>query len=243
MQIVSVLSCFYVAAACTRRLVTGCYDNSIHLWRPQLPAKMGAPWLSDQPSAHVLKLANAHDFYVQCVRWVPGGRGLFVSTSMDQTARVWRFNKDSTSVDCLYTCKGHRKTVDALACSTDGKMFATGSHDGTIKFWTTDNSNVVDSKPAAKKQRGDAKKPKKKAPAATLSAHTEGAGVTSLVYAALTCVASAAQDHTVRLWDTQAKQRWVTRRFFSPLYVFAQYEILNYIVYDIKGDSYAIGSS
>ncbi|MBK8989375.1 MAG: hypothetical protein IPM39_25495 [Chloroflexi bacterium] len=43
----------------------------------------------------------------------------------------------------LKCIKGHDKSVTSLAFSTEAKMFASGSSDGTIKFWNTETWEIV----------------------------------------------------------------------------------------------------
>ncbi|KAK4921222.1 hypothetical protein LTR66_016686 [Elasticomyces elasticus] len=57
-------------------------------------------------------------------RYVTGGSG-------DTWVRVWDYETEQE----LETGKGHHGPVWTVSFSPDGKLYATGSEDGTIKLW------------------------------------------------------------------------------------------------------------
>ncbi|KAF2743281.1 serine/threonine kinase receptor associated protein-like protein [Sporormia fimetaria CBS 119925] len=59
-------------------------------------------------------------------RFVTGG-----SSQNDTWVRVWDFNSEKE----LETNKGHHGPIWSISFSPDGKLYATGSEDGTIKLW------------------------------------------------------------------------------------------------------------
>ncbi|KAF2113929.1 serine/threonine kinase receptor associated protein-like protein [Lophiotrema nucula] len=62
------------------------------------------------------------------------GEGKFVtggSSQNDTWVRVWDFNDGKE----LETNKGHHGPIWSVSFSPDGKLYATGSEDGTIKLW------------------------------------------------------------------------------------------------------------
>jgi serine-threonine kinase receptor-associated protein len=59
-------------------------------------------------------------------RFVTGG-----STQNDTWVRLWDFDKEEE----LETNKGHHGPIWSSSFSPDGKLYATGSEDGTVKLW------------------------------------------------------------------------------------------------------------
>ncbi|ORX95048.1 serine/threonine kinase receptor associated protein-like protein [Clohesyomyces aquaticus] len=59
-------------------------------------------------------------------RFVTGG-----SSQNDTWVRVWDFDEEKE----LETNKGHHGPIWSISFSPDGKLYATGSEDGTIKLW------------------------------------------------------------------------------------------------------------
>jgi serine-threonine kinase receptor-associated protein len=59
-------------------------------------------------------------------RFVTGG-----SSQSDTWARVWDFDEEKE----LETNKGHHGPIWSSSFSPDGKLYATGSEDGTVKLW------------------------------------------------------------------------------------------------------------
>ncbi|CAJ2503356.1 Uu.00g107500.m01.CDS01 [Anthostomella pinea] len=72
------------------------------------------------------------DYKVASVALDPKGRKIVVGEDIPATwARVYRWD-DGSEIDIH---KGHHGPVWSVAFSPDGKLYATGSEDGTIKMW------------------------------------------------------------------------------------------------------------
>lgn len=63
---------------------------------------------------------------------------LMVSSSKDNSIRVWKFSEDCSSAVCLYQGTGHTHSVTSLSTSMLGSselFFLSGSEDTTLKYW------------------------------------------------------------------------------------------------------------
>ncbi|KAG0714288.1 Ribosome biogenesis protein WDR12 [Chionoecetes opilio] len=115
-------------------LLTGCYDNTLHLWSMEgLAAGQG-------DRAHRLTIP-AHRAPVKAVTWLNGDTSpySFISTSIDQTAVVWVWRSETNAVECVSECYGHTQSVECVAVDEKKEYFATGSWDNLLKIWTTDS--------------------------------------------------------------------------------------------------------
>uniref|UniRef100_A0A2A4IU73 NLE domain-containing protein n=1 Tax=Heliothis virescens TaxID=7102 RepID=A0A2A4IU73_HELVI len=120
-------------------ILSGCYDNSIHIWSTKGQHKLAIP---------------GHTSPVKAVSWVAfnGNQAVFASGSHDQSAMLWVWNVANNSVDCVVTCRGHDKGLECLAVSADANRFATGSWDNNICLWSTSLSDE-DNVPAKKRSK------------------------------------------------------------------------------------------
>lgn len=181
-------------------LLTGCYDNTLHLWDVAgLAAGKG-------DRAHTLTIP-AHRAPVKAVTWVHTDTPTktFISTSIDQTAVIWVWQSETNTVECVSECRGHTQSVECVAVDHSKQFFATGSWDNMLKIWSTVNKGVEEEEEEEDeerdlKKRRAAKKPQKKIPILTLGGHTESVG--GVVWTGDREVATASWDHSLRVWDT-----------------------------------------
>ncbi|XP_074595518.1 ribosome biogenesis protein WDR12 homolog [Brevipalpus obovatus] len=187
-------------------IINGCYDGKINIW-------------SLDDCQHLLGI-KAHSSAIKDVQWIPSesmkpifgdtihkNDQFFASCSYDETCCIWRWNpiksRTEDSVERLYVCKGHKRSVDCVDIMDD--LLATGSYDRMLKIWSlSDQSKDIKSnRNERKNESGDenefsddgkkAKKPKHddsetvessadksdtfecmtKTPVMTLSEHTE----------------------------------------------------------------------
>lgn len=61
-------------------LLTGCYDNTIHIWNPTVVVNRTnkESKLSDDKAAHKLKIPDAHKAPVKVVSWIPKSANRFI---------------------------------------------------------------------------------------------------------------------------------------------------------------------
>lgn len=113
---------------CDKLILSGCYDNTVNLWNTK--------------GEHLLTIPG-HTMPVRAVAWLSldESGGKFISGSQDQTAIMWRWFRETNSVECISVCKGHERGVDSLAACPKKQRFATGSWDTMLKVWSTDLEN------------------------------------------------------------------------------------------------------
>ncbi|VVC89344.1 unnamed protein product [Leptidea sinapis] len=166
-------------------LLSGCYDNSIHIWNTKGQHKLAIP---------------GHTSPVKAVAWVSlnESEAIFASGSHDQSAMLWVWNIPSNSVDCIVTCRGHDKGVECLAVSADCQRFATGGWDNSVCLWSASKSTEdnVPSKKKSKPEMGHSREP-----LTTLKGHKEA--VSGVQWMDFNTVLSTGWDHLIKLWDCE----------------------------------------
>lgn len=174
-------------------ILSGCYDNTLHIWDLSGTRKLMIP---------------GHLGPIKSVRWVSVGEPLcsFVSTSHDETAMLWQWNKDTNAIESVQLCRGHSRSVDCVDVSWDKSKFATGSFDHMLKVWSahpteSDESQDGSEEGSRKKLKTLEKKAKTRVPVLTLSGHHEA--VTGIQWTGDGEVATCSMDHTLRFWDVE----------------------------------------
>ncbi|XP_013186859.1 ribosome biogenesis protein WDR12 homolog [Amyelois transitella] len=166
-------------------ILSGSYDNSIHIWSTKGQHKLAIP---------------GHTSPVKAVSWVSfvNDQGIFVSGSHDQSAMLWVWNVSRNSVDCVVTCRSHEKGIECIAVSADGQKFATGGWDNNICLWSAGLSED-ESAPAKKKSKPEHVKTRESL--ATLKGHREA--VSGVKWMDFNTVLSSGWDHLLKLWDCE----------------------------------------
>ncbi|XP_028042839.1 ribosome biogenesis protein WDR12 homolog isoform X2 [Bombyx mandarina] len=164
-------------------ILSGSYDNSLHIWSTKGQHKLAIP---------------GHTSPVKAVSWVSfqGDQATFVSGSHDQTAILWVWNVSRNSVDCMITYRGHDKGIECLSVSADGNRFASGSWDNNICLWSASLAEE-ENHPATKKSKPEHGTTRN--PLTTLKGHKEAiSGVQWMDY---NTVLSSGWDHLLKIWD------------------------------------------
>lgn len=185
-------------------LLTGCYDNTLHLW------SMAGLAGGRGEGAHRMTIP-AHRAPVKAVSWLQteGPLRSFVSTSIDQTAVVWVWRSATNSVECVSECYGHTQSVECVAVDDRKEYFATGSWDNLLKIWTVANQEKKEGEEEEEEEGGEERKrrkstkPRKKTPLVTLDGHSESVGGVAWTGGGGGEVATASWDHTLRVWDVE----------------------------------------
>ena len=188
-------------------VISGCYDSSVHIW--DLKAD----------GSHKIAIP-AHLSPIKAIKWIVGHQSddsdyMFVSSSHDETAIVWKWNSKSNQVEYVFSCRGHSRSVDCLDVNND--LIATGSYDQMIKIWslTDQKSQTEETEPSTSKQKklkkndGSQSSDKNRTPIITMSGHKEA--ITGCVWMADTRsldtdiaeMATCSMDNTIRLWDIE----------------------------------------
>jgi WD40 repeat protein len=92
---------------------------------------------------HSLRAVLAHPDIVRTVAFRPHDGKVAVTSSFDNTARLW----DTSTGKPLGITLPHADRVFAAAYSPDGKTIATGSRDGTVRLWDADTGRPLDRGP------------------------------------------------------------------------------------------------
>lgn len=86
---------------------------------------------------------DGHNDSVYCVSIHPLRPGVVITGGGDDKAFIWSFIVDPEDESADITSKielsGHTDTVTCVGFNHDGTMALTGSYDGTIRLWKTDN--------------------------------------------------------------------------------------------------------
>lgn len=134
-----------------------------------------------------LRKFAGHSAYVwgmSMVKLVKGDEGVLASVSADKSLRLWCLNEgDRKYGECISVVEEHRDSVYSLAVFPDQYSFATGSADTTIKIW----------KPAGTSRHYNC--------SVALKGHSKL--VYSLVAVSAKYLASASDDWTIRIWNTE----------------------------------------
>lgn len=174
-------------------ILTGSYDNIIQI---------------STHDGELITKCHGHEQAVTSVAWLPEScdSHMFVSSSHDQHAHIWKFDGATGEIKLLYVCKGHSRIIEGIAVSPDGKKFCSGGWDKHLKIWSSmiDNSDLKeesDGEPKRRKLMDDAK-PNSRVPIATFAGHTHP--IMSVKWVEEGEILSAGYDHCIRVWDIQS---------------------------------------
>ncbi|KAJ3349261.1 hypothetical protein GGF32_005734 [Allomyces javanicus] len=149
-----------------------------------------------------LRNTDGHTGTVTAVRWRPGHKQTFATSSFDSTIRIWDVERPRKQAHVIVFKHGTgargiaaKSPVSTLAYSRDGNYLAGGAEDGSIRIW---------------KAQG----PYSTAAFQHHTAHASGNLITSLAFAwDQHTLLSRSMDETVKLWDL--------RNFKHPIHTHA----------------------
>lgn len=171
-------------------ILTGCYDNTIHLWTIKGNHKLVIP---------------GHNGPVKAVEWVKldNENGIFVTGSHDQNAILWHWNVHENAVQCVNVLRGHERGIECIRVQPEqGLLFASAGWDTFIKLWSS-KLDEDDSPDSSKKQRVNesGESSKTRVPIVTLQGHKEA--INGLAWVDVNTLCTASWDHTIKLWDIE----------------------------------------
>lgn len=184
-------------AACGDYILTACYDNTVNIFTAQGEKKLVIP---------------GHAGPAKAVAWISlnGEVGTFASASHDQTLMLYQWNISSNSVEAVNACRGHERSVDAVAADPAGKFVASGSYDTQLKIWSAkletdgaeENGEAQENGNAAGgegKRRKTSSRALTRTPIMTLAGHKEG--ISGVAWTDKNEICTASWDHTLKMWD------------------------------------------
>jgi WD40 repeat protein/serine/threonine protein kinase/tetratricopeptide (TPR) repeat protein len=145
---------------------------------------VGRVVLLSMASGQPVRTLSGHTHVIWDVAFSPDGERL-VSTSADQTARVWDVKTGRQRV-CF---RGHRQEVMQARFSPDGRSIATTSVDETVKVWDAETGDVLH----------------------TLRGHTSPTLGVAFSRDARR-IATTSSDRTIKIWDAASGEELLTLR-------------------------------
>lgn len=165
-----------VAVTRDLRVVSGGEDSNVIVWSPK----------SDAP-LHKFE----HDSAVKVVACTPTGneKNLCLAGCADGSIYLWDLDTGAPATEKPITkAHGNDSAITAIAVSPDGKYFATGAVDGSIRLWLTADAKELY---AFTPQNGVAQ------------SHEDA--VTTLHFTPQSRLISAGRDRTLRVWKLKEK--------------------------------------
>nr|XP_033326446.1 ribosome biogenesis protein WDR12 homolog [Megalopta genalis] len=169
-------------AVCEKWIVTACDDNTLHIWTYK--------------GTHYLKTPGLHTALITALAWISRTKNAasFVSTSMDETARIWSWNITENSVECILVCRGHKYGLETVSVNYNKTIMATAGQDRTVKLWSTSSQN--------ENEDGESTSGREtRVPKRTMEGHEDI--ISSLVWSDDTEIITCSRDHRIIIWDTE----------------------------------------
>lgn len=117
------------------------------------------------------------DQHLRELAYSPAGNRLAVSSG--DTVQVW----DTSTLELLFTLKGHAEQVTSLDISSDGRQLVSGSEDLSARLWNLENGTLLDT-------------------------FWHDAVVTAVRFSESHQIATGSSNGGVTLWDTRGERLW-----------------------------------
>lgn len=177
------------------QILTGSEDTTVVLWNlPPNDTELHDETVNDEHKLVCYRLSD-HKFPVMSVAM---HKRLFLSASKDGQVKLWKLQQDSSlradgqqtfkqpsPEPITYNC--HQRIVRSITFSPNGRCFATGSDDKSVKIWSTDCRN--------------------KMLVSLLDGHTNWIKCVRWAKTNDSLLASCGDDGRICIWDTRTKFR------------------------------------
>ena len=109
------------------RILTGCCDNTIHLWNIN--------------GTHRLKVPG-HCGPIKGVKWIEIKElyATFASVSDDETVMLWKLDISTETVECIQIGRGHKRIINFVSVNKNASLLVTGGWDNMLKIWGASNN-------------------------------------------------------------------------------------------------------
>ena len=109
------------------RILTGCCDNTIHLWNIN--------------GTHRLKVPG-HCGPIKGVKWIEIKElcATFASVSDDETVMLWKLDIGTETVECIQIGRVHERIINFVSVNKNASLLVTGGWDNMLKIWGASNN-------------------------------------------------------------------------------------------------------
>ncbi|KAJ3338248.1 WD repeat-containing protein 12 [Kappamyces sp. JEL0680] len=175
---------------------TGSFDGQVRIWDDR-GSVVDAVSMGSTPALAVKK-----------VEWISDD--LLVAGDSQSSIVAYKFANKRLEKE--YRCEGHEGSIISIGVSADGKRFASGSWDKSIKIWTSDSDSNVEMETIVEKSGKKQKMHEQavKSESLTLNGHT--AAVSSVLFdpSSPAVLYSGSWDHSIRSWDMEQDANTLT---------------------------------
>ena len=123
----------------TKWAASGSEDTTLKIW--SIPADEDKKKDKEEKTISLQRrlisqvTVKAHDKLINCISVSPNDK-LLATCSNDKSAKLWKFEKETSNMSAVGTLSGHRRAVWSVQFSPVDQVVVTSSADSTIKIWS-----------------------------------------------------------------------------------------------------------